>query len=155
MGTKTTQPISLEEAHTIADGVLRWGRSKQTGALTVAVLDAGGHPRVLLRDDGSEFLRNDIAIGKAWGALGMGLASRILAEKGVQAPLFISALSAMSGGKVVPVPGGVLIRRDGVVAGAVGVSGDNSDTDEQAAVMAIEKAGLQADYGQVQEWLRP
>lgn len=144
--------LSLEEARRIADSVIEFGRSNQTGALTVAVLDIGGHPRVILRDDASEFLRVDVAIGKAWGALGMGVPSRLLGEKHA---LFLNALVDVAAGRVVPVPGGVLIRRQGEIVGAVGVSGDTSEVDERAAVHAIESASLQPDYGQVEEWRRP
>ncbi len=153
--SRHTAPLGLEESRSIADAVLSWGRDQGTGALTVAVLDPGGHPVVVQRGDGSEFLRVDIAIGKAWGALGMGLPSRLLAEKAAHVPQFVTSLGVMSGGRVVPVPGGVLVRRDGVIAGAVGVSGDTSDVDEEAAVHAIEGIGLQADVGQVEEWRRP
>lgn len=145
-------PLSLEEAVQIAQEVISWSHGEGTGPLTVAVLDEGGHPRVVMRDDNSEFLRVDIAIGKAAGAVGMGVPSRLLGEK---PPHFLDALTAMSGGRVVPVPGGVLVRRDGSVVGAVGVSGDTSEVDEKGAVHAIEAAGLQADYGQVDEWRRP
>jgi len=144
--------LSISEAGQIADAVLAWGREEETGALTVAVLDSGGHPVVLKRDDGSEFLRVDIAVGKAWGALGMGLPSRLLAEK---PPPFLASLAVMSAGRVVPVPGGVLVRRDGTIIGAVGVSGDTSEIDEKAAVHAIESVGLKPDFGQVDEWRRP
>jgi uncharacterized protein GlcG (DUF336 family) len=147
--------LTMDEADRIASGVIDWGRSHQTGKLTAAVLDAGGHVIVQKRDDGSEFLRLDISIGKAWGALGMGLPSRRLADRAQKLPHFVSALAAASDGRMVPVPGGVIIRRDGVIVGAVGVSGDTSDVDEEAAVAAIEAVGLQPDYGQVEEWLRP
>lgn len=144
--------LTLEEGLRIAHGVIEWSRDRGTGALTVAVLDAGGHPRVVLRDDASEFLRVDVAIGKAWGALGMGVPSRLLAEK---APHFLDAIAVTSGGRLVPVPGGVLVRREGTLVGAVGVSGDTSEVDEEAAVYAIEAAGLQPDYGQNPDWRRP
>lgn len=144
--------LTLAEAKTIADAVLSWSHTEGTGALTVVVLDTGGHPRVVLRDDGSEFLRVDIAAGKAWGALGMGVPSRLLGEKAGQ---FLTAIAATSGGRVVPVAGGVLVRRQGEIVGAVGVSGDTSDTDEKGAIHGIEAAGFQADYGQVEEWRRP
>lgn len=144
--------ISLEVAVRIAQAVISWSREEGTGALTVAVLDRGGHVRVVLRDDDSEFLRVDIAVGKAWGALGTGVPTRLLAEKPAQ---LLTAFAATSGGRLIPVPGGVLVRRDGEVVGAVGVSGDTSEVDERAAVAAIESAGLQADFGQVEEWRRP
>lgn len=144
--------LSLKEASSIAEAVISWSHSEGTGSLTVVVLDPGGHPRVVMRDDRSEFLRVDVAMGKAWGALGMGVPSRLLAEK---APHFLNALVVTSAGRVVPVPGGVIVRREGEIVGAVGVSGDSADVDEQGAVHAIELVGLQADYGQVEDWRRP
>jgi len=147
--------LTREQADDIADRVLEWGREHDTGRLTAAVLDPGGHPIVVKRDDGSEFLRVDIAIGKAWGALGMGLPSRVMAERVERLPSLFVALAAMSTGKVVPVAGGVIIRDEGAIVGALGVSGDTSHVDEDAAVAAIEGAGFQADFGQVEEWRRP
>lgn len=147
--------LTLAEADQIASDVIAWGRANDSGRLTAAVLDAGGHPIVVKRDDGAEFLRPDIAVGKAWGALGMGIPSRLLADKARALPHLIGSLSDMSGGKLVAVAGGVIIRRDGVIVGAVGVSGDTADIDEEAAVAAVEGAGLQADFGQVEAWRRP
>ena len=154
-GNAGASGISLDEADRIVNGVITWGRDNDSGRLTAAVLDAGGHLVVLKRDDGAEFLRSDVAIGKAWGALGMGIPGRLLAEKAAAIPQFMTALSVMSGGRMVPVAGGVLIRRDGVVVGAVGVSGDTSNVDEQSAVAAVESVGLEADTGHTEEWNRP
>lgn len=147
--------LTRQQADDIADRVLKWGREHDTGRLTAAVLDPGGHPIVVKRDDGSEFLRVDIAFGKAWGALGMGLPSRVMAERVEHLPSLFVALAAMSTGRVVPVAGGVIIRNEGAIVGALGVSGDTSHVDEDAAVAAIEGAGFQADFGQVAEWRRP
>ena len=147
--------LTRRQADDIADRVLDWGREHDTGRLTAAVLDSGGHPIVVKRDDGSEFLRVNIAVGKAWGALGMGLPSRVMAERVEHVPSLFVSLAAMSDGKVVPLAGGVIIRQEGAIIGALGVSGDTSVVDEDAAVVAIEGAGLQADFGQVEEWRRP
>ena len=147
--------LTRRQADEIADRVLDWGREHDTGRLTAAVLDPGGHPIVVKRDDGSEFLRVNIAIGKAWGALGMGLPSRVMAERVEHLPSLFVSLAAMSDGKVVPLAGGVIIRAGGAIIGALGVSGDTSLVDEDAAVAAIEGVGLQADFGQVEEWRRP
>jgi uncharacterized protein GlcG (DUF336 family) len=154
-GNAGVSGISLDEADRIASGVIAWGRDNDSGRLTVAVLDAGGHLVVCKRDDGAEFLRPDIAIGKAWGALGMGIPGRLLAEKAAVIPQFMTSLSVMSGGRVVPVAGGILVRRDGLVVGAVGVSGDTSKVDEDSAIAAIEAVGLEADIGEREEWNRP
>jgi uncharacterized protein GlcG (DUF336 family) len=112
------------------------------------VLDAGGHPVALKREDRSGIMRVDIATGKAWGGLGMGFGSRELFDRSSKQPMFITALAAVSQGRMVPAPGGVLIRGgDGDVVGAVGISGDTSDNDEVCAVAGIEAAGLKAQTG--------
>ena len=148
--------LTLAQASRIIDAALAEGRRLDLGRLTVAVLDTGGHLIALQREDGSEFLRPPIAIGKAWGSLGMGHPGRVLAERSEKMPAFFGALSDMSGGKVVPLAGGVLIRDgNGQIIGAVGVSGDASEQDELAAVAGINAAGLQADTGQRPEWRRP
>jgi len=141
--------VTLAQASTIVDTALKKGRETKSAPLTVAVLDPGGHLVAFKREDKSGILRFDIAYGKAWGALGMGFGSRALFGRAAQNPGFFTALAAASGGRMVPNPGGVLIRNaDGDVIGAVGISGDTSDRDELCAVAGIEAAGLKADPGQ-------
>jgi uncharacterized protein GlcG (DUF336 family) len=136
--------LTLQQAITVAQSTLDKGRDAGYKPLTVAVLDAGGVVRVLLRDDGSSLLRPDIAVGKAWGALGMGISSRAIADLAADRPQFAASLAALAGGRVVPAAGGVLIRdADGHLIGAVGVSGDVSDNDEVCAVHGVEAAGFQ------------
>jgi uncharacterized protein GlcG (DUF336 family) len=148
--------LTLEQADQIIDMTIAEGRRLALGRLTVAVLDTGGHLIALKREDGSEFLRPSIAIGKAWGCLGMGHAGRVLAERSQKMPAFFGALSDMSGGKVVPLAGGVMVRdSEGRLLGAVGVTGDTSEQDELAAVAGITAAGLEPDTGQNPEWRRP
>jgi uncharacterized protein GlcG (DUF336 family) len=138
--------ITLDQATTIVEATLAKGRELGLDPLTVVVLDPGGHVVALEREDGSGILRPQIATGKAWGALGMGFASRELARRAEENPVFVAALTAASGGRVVPVPGGVLIRTsDGALLGAVGVSGDTSDNDEECTAHGIRAAGLVAD----------
>jgi len=131
--------MTLEQASRIVDGAHAYGKKHDFDPLTVAVLDAGGHLVAFKRADGSGILRPEIAIGKAYGALGFGLDGRDLKEKNAT---FLSAVAAASGGRMVPVPGGVLIRDGNNIVGAVGISGDNSGNDELAAIAGIEGAGL-------------
>jgi uncharacterized protein GlcG (DUF336 family) len=141
--------LTLEMADRMADIALRKGRELGFAPLTVAVLDAGGQLKVLKRDDNSSLLRPEIALGKAWGVLGMGLGGRELARRAALVPGFFNALSVMSNGRMVPVPGGVLIRTaKGDIVGSIGVSGDLSENDETCAVEAIRSAGLVADTGE-------
>ena len=136
--------LSLDQAARIVDAALARGAEMGLAPLAVAVLDAGGHLKAFKREDDAGIIRPQIAIGKAWGALGMGMGTRALASK---SPEFLAALGAMSGGKVVPSPGGVLIRQGERVVGAVGITGDTGDNDEACAVAGIEAAGLEPDTG--------
>ena len=138
--------LTADAADAIVRAAIACGRDHDFMPLTVAVLDAGGHLVAFLREDGSGIMRPDIAIGNAWGAIGMGINSRLIRDRLADRPSFQNALSVVSGGKFVPVPGGVLIRDNaGAVIGGVGVSGDTSDKDEVCAITGITSAGLIPD----------
>jgi uncharacterized protein GlcG (DUF336 family) len=143
--------LTLQQATTIVEGALRAGRQTGCAPLAVAVLDAGGHLKAFAREDGAGIVRPQIAVGKAWGALGMGFGSRTLARRVAEQPqqqAFFGALNAMSEGRVVPAAGGVLVKdAGGSVLGAVGISGDVSDKDEACALAGIAAAALVADPG--------
>jgi uncharacterized protein GlcG (DUF336 family) len=140
--------LTLAQAALIVDKALEHGRALKLKPLTVAILDAGGHLTAFKREDGASILRPQIAQGKAWGVLGMGFGGRELARRAAAAPVFVSALMDASQGRVIPVPGGVLIRGgEGGIVGAVGISGDTSEQDEACAVYGIKAAGLAADTG--------
>jgi uncharacterized protein GlcG (DUF336 family) len=142
------QSLTLAQASTIVDVAIKTARDKTFQPLSVAVLDPGGHLVAFKREDKSGILRFDIAYGKAWGALGMGLGSRTLAERAANTPQFFTMLAAVSQGRMVCNPAGVLIRdADGDIIGAVGISGDTADNDETCAIAGIEAAGLKADPG--------
>jgi uncharacterized protein GlcG (DUF336 family) len=135
--------LTLAVAEHVADATLAAGRHAALLPLTVVVLDAGGHVVVQKREDGSGILRAEIARGKAHGALGMGIGSRVIRDRLRDRPAFQAAIAAASQGRFIPVPGGVLVcREDGAVIGAVGVSGDASDKDEYAAIAGVRAAGL-------------
>src|SRR5919198_496509 len=140
--------VTLDQASVIVDAALKKGRETKCAPLTVAVLDKGGHLVAFKREDNSGILRFDIAYGKAWGALGMGFGSRDLNERAGKNPMFFTTLAAASGGRLIPNPGGVLIRdTGGNIIGAVGISGDTADRDEVCAVAGIEAAKLKPDTG--------
>ena len=144
MRIKTLLPLDV--ADKIVDEALRLGSMEKMHPLAVAVLDHGGHPVVVKRQDGAGIMRCDIAIGKAWGALGMGIPSKLIRDRLSDRPSFQSALAAVSMGKFVPVPGGVLINdENNETIGAVGVSGDTSDKDEYCAIQAILAVSCKPD----------
>lgn len=137
--------INLEQARTLIAATRAKGREMALNPLTVVVLDAGGHLVAMEREDGSAYGRPDIAAGKAAGALAMGTSSRKLGDMAAERPQFMAALSAALSGKLIPAAGGVLVH-DGVgtLLGAVGVSGDLSDKDEEVALAGVVAAGLVA-----------
>jgi len=140
--------VTLAQANTIVAAALAKAREKSFDPLTVAVLDSGGHVVAAQREDQSGILRYEIAIAKAFGSLGFGFGSRTLATRAAKVPMFFTAVSSVADGRMVPVPGGVLIRNAGnEIIGAVGISGDTGDNDEISAVHGIEAAGLKADAG--------
>ncbi len=139
--------VTLAQASTIVTAALKRAREDSMAPLSVAVLDAGGHLVAFQREDRSGILRFEVARGKAYGALGLGIGSRALLARAEQQPAFIAAVASASDGRLIPVPGGVLIEAGGEIIGAVGISGDTSDKDEAAAVAGIEAAGLVARTG--------
>lgn len=140
--------LTLDLANGIIDGAFGAAAKAWLKPLSVAVLDAGGHLVAFQKQDGSSMLRFEIASGKAYGALAVGMGSRWLNNTAIERPHFIQSLSAVSGGRIVPVPGGVLIRTaDGDLLGAVGITGDTSDNDEACAIAGIEAVGFAADAG--------
>ncbi len=140
--------LTLDLASTIVDATLAEARKRSFKPIIALVLDTGGYAIALKREDGAGLLHYDIAMGKAWGAVAMGSASRALGDRMEQRPSVVAALAAASGGRFMPIPGGVLIRdAENRVVGSVGVSGELSDNDEICAVAGITAAGLKADTG--------
>lgn len=140
--------LTLEQANIIIEAAHNEGQARKLAALTIVVLDAGGHMKALSRADGASFMRPQIAIAKAWGAIGIGVSSRKLGDMGEERPMFMNALINLSNQRLLPVPGGVLIRdQQNNLLGSVGITGDLSDQDEHCAIVGIQAAGLIADAG--------
>lgn len=135
--------ISLRKARTIIRKTLEKGREMELKPLSVVVLDAGGHVQAFEREDGASPGRFAVAHGKAHGSVMLGIAGSAQMERAEDQAYFIGAVNGLFGGKLVPVPGGVLLRdKKGAVIGAVGVTGDTSQNDLEAAMAGIVAAGL-------------
>lgn len=139
--------LTLDHARTILDAALAKGTELGFKPLAVAVFDNRGALKAFGAQDGTSLKRGQIAMGKAEGALALGIGSRSLSTMAIERPHFVAAATHAAGGSLVPVPGGVLIRSGKVLLGAVGISGDTSDNDETCAIAGIEAAGLVADPG--------
>jgi uncharacterized protein GlcG (DUF336 family) len=140
--------LTLAKARKILNTALAHAEEKALKPLAVVVLDERGVIKAAASQDGTSLMRFEVAFGKAFGALGMGVGSRTIGKMAGERPHFVSAYVDATGGRCVPVPGGVLIKdAKGAVLGAVGISGDTSDADEAAAVTGITAGGLSADPG--------
>src|ERR1700749_4178189 len=130
--------LTLDVARKILDAALAKGVEKKFKPLVITILDARGAVKVTAAQDGTSLMRAEIAHGKAWGAISRGMGSRALFQRAQEKEYFNDAVNTMAQGRLVPVPGGVLIMGDGGLLGAVGVSGDTSDNDEFWALAGIE-----------------
>ncbi len=134
--------LTLDITNKIIVATLAKAREMGLPPIGCAVLDAGGHLKAFQAEDGLAFVRVHVCQAKAWGSLGVGTDSDKIAERYVSGganPGFINALNAMTGGKVVPLAGGVLIRNDeGEIVGAAGVSGAKPEEDERCARAGID-----------------
>lgn len=140
--------LKLEAAQAIVAGALKEARAKNMKPLGVIVLDARGALKAAAVEDQVALKRAEIAHGKAYGSLAMGIGSRAVEARAKERPHFLVGLTAVAGGALIAVPGGALIKDStGTVIGAVGVSGDTSDNDEIAAMAGIKAAGLTGDPG--------
>lgn len=140
--------LTSDSAQTIVSVALAEGKKRNLAPLCIAVLDAGGHPLLLWRDDKAAIGRHEIAMAKAAGCLAMGFGGRELVRRAGAMPAFYTALNTLLPQGLLPAPGGVLIRdTEGNVIGAVGISGDTGDNDEICALAGIEAAGLVAEAG--------
>lgn len=135
--------LTLAQANRIVEAALAKAREMKVKPLAVAVLDDGGHLKALQREDEASMFRNDVAIGKAWAAVGMGASSRTLLQRAKDNPQFFGALAATAQGKFLPQTGAVLIKDpEGNVLGAAGASGGTGEEDEAVCIAGILAAGL-------------
>ena len=137
--------LTLDIANQIVSGAINHAREVNAAPISVAVLDNRGVVRAMQTEDGCALLRPDIAQGKAWGNIGLGVSTRSMRgafeAKPNMNPAFYSFMN-LAEGRLVPSPGGVFILDGDEVIGAIGISGDNPDVDEACAVAGIEAAGL-------------
>jgi uncharacterized protein GlcG (DUF336 family) len=134
--------ISLDQANKIISAALAKGRELGLKPLCVAVLDGGGHLIAMQREDGASTLRPQIAIGKAAGALGLGISSRKIGEMAAERPTFVATLASLAPQGLIPAAGGLIVAGSETPIGAIGVTGDTSDNDEICALAGLAAAGL-------------
>jgi uncharacterized protein GlcG (DUF336 family) len=140
--------LTLDIARRLVDAALAKSIELGLKPIAIAVLDDRGCLKAFVAQDGTSLLRGEVAHGKAYGALALGIGSRAIFKRAQEQAFFVDAVNTLAKGAIIPVPGGVLIRDDaGVLLGAVGVSGDTSDNDELCALAGIKAVALSPDAG--------
>ena len=138
--------VSLEQSERIIDAVLARGRELRCRPLSVVVVELGAKVKAFKKEDGSAMMRFEMALGKAFAALALGRSSSLVRLRTEERPLFMSYVNAASDGQIFAEGGGMLIRDEhGEVIGAVGVTGDTQERDEELAAHGIRAAGLKTD----------
>ena len=138
--------LSLEEAVGIINATFTKAAAMELRPLAIMVLDAGGRPKVFMKQDGASLMRYEVAYGKAFAALAMGRTSRMVLQKSREKPIFTKQLIALADGPMFLEGGGQLIRdKSGEAVGAIGVTGDVNENDDEAAVAGIHAMGFKAD----------
>ena len=138
--------IKLEQAERIIDAILERARELNCRPMSAVVVEPGGPVKAFKKEDGSSMMRFEMAFGKAYAALALGRSSMLVRLRAEERPLFMDYLIRASDGRLFPEGGGVLIRDDaGEVIGAVGVTGDLQERDEELAIYGVRAAGLRTD----------
>lgn len=138
--------ITLAHAESVMDAILERARELQCRPISVVVVEPGAVVKAFKKEDGSSMMRFEMATGKAYAALAMGRSSSLVRVRAEQRPLFMDFLFKASQDRIFAEGGGMLIRAaDGELLGAVGVTGDTQERDEELAAHGIRAAGLKTD----------
>jgi len=138
--------LTLDQANHIIAAIIKRGQEINCRPLSVLVVEPGCKVKAFQKEDGSSMIRFEMAFGKAYAALAMGRSSKLVKVRAEEKPIFMRYLLSSTGDQIFPEGGGLQIRdQDGEVIGAVGVTGDTEDCDEELAVHGIRAAGLKTD----------
>jgi uncharacterized protein GlcG (DUF336 family) len=138
--------ITLDLANRIIDAILRRAAEIDCRPISVIVVEPGCKVKAFQKEDGSSMIRFEMAFGKAYAALALGRSSKLVHIRAEERPIFMRYLLSTTGDQIFPEGGGLQIRSsEGEVIGAVGVTGDTEDRDEELAAHGIHSAGLKTD----------
>lgn len=144
--------ITLKEALAIIEGAFAHAAKRKLKPLTIVVLDGGGRMKAVQKQDGASMLRFEIAYGKAYATLAMGRSSKLVLQKQREKPVFMANLIDLADGPMFLEGGGQLILdAQGETVGAVGITGDVNEMDDECAFAGIRAAGFRSDETQAAE----
>ena len=138
--------ISLAKAEEIIDAIFARADERNMKPMAVAVTNQGASVIAFKKQDDSSMIRFEMAMGKCYAALALGRSSSLVRYRAEERPLFMDYLFRASDGKIFAEDGGMLVRdKDGTLLGAVGVTGERPETDEELAAHGIRAAGFLTD----------
>ena len=130
--------LTLDSAERLAKAAIVEARKRALNPMSVSVIDASGHLKFALREDGAGLAGIDIAQGKATAALTFGCTSRQIADALAPDALAGPSVIARLQGRVVLLAGGAPVRDgEGAVVGAIAAAGDSPDNDEAIVLAAL------------------
>jgi uncharacterized protein GlcG (DUF336 family) len=138
--------VTLDQSNRIIGAIFTRGRELSCRPLSVVIVEPGAKVKAFQKEDGSAMMRFEMAFGKAYAALALGRSSSLVRVRTEERPVFMQYLIRASDDQIFPEGGGMLIRdNNGEVIGAVGVTGDTQERDEELAAYGIRAAGLKTD----------
>jgi uncharacterized protein GlcG (DUF336 family) len=138
--------ITLAQANGIIEAILKRAVELNCRPISVVVVEPGCIVKAFQKEDGASMMRFEMAYGKAYAALSLGRSSKLVRVRHEEKPIFMRYLIAASGDRIFPEGGGMVIRdSSGHAIGAVGVTGDTDECDEELAVHGIHAVGLKTD----------
>ena len=138
--------ITLDQANRIIEAIIKRGIELDCRPISAVVVEPGCIVKAFQKEDGASMMRFEMAFGKAYAALALSRSSKLMRIRNEEKPVFMRYLMEASGGKIFAEGGGQQIRdKDGEVIGAVGVTGDTEDRDDELAAHGIHAAGLKTD----------
>ena len=123
--------VTLADARRVIEAAEK--RADEIGQpMNIAVVDSGGNLVAHVRQDGAWIGSVNISINKAWTSRAFDISTKDLGDNSQPTQQFFG-IHATNGGKVAIFAGGIPLSKDGVVVGAVGVSGGSGDQDHSVA----------------------
>lgn len=134
--TVAVAPLTIQDAEVLVSAARRAAEAAGV-TVSVTVLDAGGHLLAFRRDDRAVLISGETSTRKAYTALQLNSATRELVDAVQPGGLFHTLPTALDR-PLLFIAGGVPVRRDGRLIGAIGVGGGAPDQDHGFAVAAVE-----------------
>ncbi|MFC9327539.1 heme-binding protein [Kitasatospora sp. NPDC057015] len=132
--TATLTPLTTRDAEALVDAA-RTAAEAAGVAVSITVLDAGGHLLAFRRDDRAVLISGETSTRKAWTALQLDAPTAALVDAVLPGGPFHTLPTALDR-PLLFIAGGIPLHRDGRLVGALGIGGGAPEQDHAFAVTA-------------------